>query len=225
MEKEKKKLNPKIIIPVIAIVIVVVIGIVIMMYKYSDLKKELVEYKDIYSKLKEEKLTISGEDTISLLELKNEELNEEFIKLKEKYDKISEQLAKNQKKLEEYEKYVVNIENDYKTSSGEGIILTLKDNNNSHLYGEDLLIIVNELKDNGAEAISINGQRIVNSTSITSVENTVLVNKQRITSPFVIKATGSKDLLKNNEYLEQLKNDGISVEYEKLDVVTIEEYK
>lgn len=90
------------------------------------------------------------------------------------------------------------------------------------------MAIVNELKSEGAKAISINGQRIVNTTAIISTGNTMLVNNKRITSPFIIKATGSKDLLNNsmqNGYLHNLKNDGISVDYEKSDAVTIEEYK
>ena len=56
----------------------------------------------------------------------------------------------------------------------------------------------------------------------------MLINNKRIGSPFIIKATGSKDLLNNSMqkgYLYNLKNDGILVEYEKLDEVTIEEYK
>lgn len=53
----------------------------------------------------------------------------------------------------------------------------------------------------------------------------MLVNNKRITNPFIIKAIGSKDLLNNsmqNGYLYNLKNEGISVEYEKLDTITIE---
>lgn len=56
----------------------------------------------------------------------------------------------------------------------------------------------------------------------------MLVNNKRIANPFIIKATGSKDLLNNsmqNGYLYNLKNDGILVEYEKLDTVEVEEYK
>lgn len=90
------------------------------------------------------------------------------------------------------------------------------------------MAIVNQLKFEGAKAISINGQRIVNTTSIISIENTMLVNNKRITNPFIIKAIGSKDLLNNsmqNGYLYNLKNEGISVDYEKLDTITIEEYK
>lgn len=118
--------------------------------------------------------------------------------------------------------------NEYTTTSGEGIIVTLKNANNSQVTDYDLLALVNELKGKGAKAISINGQRIVNTTAITNIEDMILVNNKRIANPFIIKATGSKDLLNDsvqNGYLYNLKNDGILVEYEKLDVVTIEAYK
>ena len=118
--------------------------------------------------------------------------------------------------------------NDDTILSGEGIKVTLKDVDDSQILDSDLLIIVNELKGEGAKAISINGQRIVNSTAITYNGNTIQVNNQRIVTPFVIKATGSKSLLDSsmkNGYLYNLKKEyGILVEYEKLDEVTIEAY-
>ena len=118
--------------------------------------------------------------------------------------------------------------NDDTILSGEGFKVTLKDVDDSQILDSDLLIIVNELKGEGAKAISINGQRIVNSTAITYNGNTIQVNNQRIVTPFVIKATGSKSLLDSsmkNGYLYNLKKEyGILVEYEKLDEVTIEAY-
>lgn len=107
MEQKTNKSKLKIIIP-IAIVILAVIGIVVMMYKYFALKQELVKYENIYSMLKEENLTISGEDVISILELKNAELKEETIKYKNKYDEIYSELAETQNKLEEYQKNTTN---------------------------------------------------------------------------------------------------------------------
>lgn len=107
MEQKTNKSKLKIIIP-IAIVILAVIGIVIFASKYFALKKELAKYEDIYSMLKEENLTISGEDVISILELKNAELKEETIKYKNKYDEIYSILVETQNKLEEYQKNTTN---------------------------------------------------------------------------------------------------------------------
>lgn len=100
MEHKTNKLNIKIIISIVIVSIVIAVGI--MMYKYFTLKEELDRYKDAYSRIKEEKLTISGEDIIEQAEFTNEELKEELIKYKNKYEEVSEELAENVKKLEEY---------------------------------------------------------------------------------------------------------------------------
>ncbi|MDO4551912.1 MAG: DUF881 domain-containing protein [Bacillota bacterium] len=54
----------------------------------------------------------------------------------------------------------------------------------------DLLLILNELKYAGAEAISVNGQRIVDSTSITCSGYTVRINGIVYAPPYEIKAIG-----------------------------------
>ena len=59
------------------------------------------------------------------------------------------------------------------------------------VHFSDILGIVNELKNAGAEAISINDQRIVSTTSITCEGNVINVNGEKTSSPFVIKAIGS----------------------------------
>lgn len=89
--------------------------------------------------------------------------------------------------------------------SGEGVIVTIKDNSSITsdsisvtddvsrylVHNGDLLGIVSELKNAGAEAISINDQRIVSTTSITCEGNVINVNGEKISSPFVIKAIGN----------------------------------
>ena len=62
-----------------------------------------------------------------------------------------------------------------------------------------MLLIINALKAAGAEAISINDERIVNMTDIVLITNTFIkVNGQRIQMPYIIKAIG------NQTYLEML---------------------
>lgn len=56
--------------------------------------------------------------------------------------------------------------------------------------------IVNELKYAGAEAISINGIRILAMTDITDATNDLLlINGQRISSPYEVKAIGNQTYL------------------------------
>jgi uncharacterized protein YlxW (UPF0749 family) len=54
----------------------------------------------------------------------------------------------------------------------------------------DLQEVVNALWDAGAEAISINGQRVVATTAIRNAGNAVLVNFRVLTSPYVVNAIG-----------------------------------
>ena len=88
---------------------------------------------------------------------------------------------------------------------GPGILITIDDRQQEHkvvfpLTNEDLLKIINTLKFAGAEAISINGQRVVASTSIVlSGTATKLVNQVPITRsegiPYEILAIGNQDQL------------------------------
>ncbi len=55
---------------------------------------------------------------------------------------------------------------------------------------QDLVAVINELWAAGAEAISLNGQRMTASTGIGQVGGTVVVNLQRLRGPFDITAIG-----------------------------------
>ncbi|MDQ0203484.1 DUF881 domain-containing protein [Pectinatus haikarae] len=91
--------------------------------------------------------------------------------------------------------------------SGPGLVVTVEDSSkktatdeNANLYiihDEDMLRIINELRAAGAEAISINGQRVVATTEIRCAGPTVSVNNERSAPPFVIKAIGDADTLEN----------------------------
>jgi len=84
---------------------------------------------------------------------------------------------------------------------GPGVIITLNDaktsqiNEDSIVHASDLRDVVNSLWSNGAEAISINDQRVVLGTAIDCIVNTVLINNVRISTPFVVRATGNKDAM------------------------------
>ena len=82
---------------------------------------------------------------------------------------------------------------------GEGIVITLTDTRNQRIWSEDLRLLVNELKEAGAEAISINDQRIVYDTYIVDISNThIRINGQEmIVSPYVVKAIGNPTYLES----------------------------
>ncbi len=91
-----------------------------------------------------------------------------------------------------------------------------------------LLYIVNELKNAGAEAISINDQRITTTTGIVCGGNIVEINGQKVGAPFTIKAIGLPEQLaaidRPGGYLDALRAITLEVEFEKKDSVTIPKY-
>ncbi len=90
---------------------------------------------------------------------------------------------------------------------GPGIIVTLNDSKKPSvampagfappniIHDTDIGAVINELKAAGAEAISVNGQRIVAVSPVRCVGPTVMVNFTPQTPPFVIKAIGNPKTL------------------------------
>lgn len=63
------------------------------------------------------------------------------------------------------------------------------------VHDSDIRLVVNALFLGGAKAVSVNGERITPLSSIRCVGPTVLVNNNRVTSPFKISAVGDPDEL------------------------------
>ena len=122
--------------------------------------------------------------------------------------------------------------------NGSGVVITVADSdidpntvinpNDLLVHDIDILKIVNELKNAGAEAISINDQRVILTTSIICGGNIININGERIGSPFEIKAIGSPEALANlsrpGGYLSILKESGIKVSLKKSNNITIPKY-
>lgn len=65
-----------------------------------------------------------------------------------------------------------------------------EDPNDILVHDMDLFLIINELKAAGAEVISVNGQRIVDTSAISCSGYTVRINGQFYARPFIIRAIG-----------------------------------
>ncbi len=90
---------------------------------------------------------------------------------------------------------------------GKGVIVTLNDSklksenfgqsdeNYFIIHDEDILMVINELADAGAEAMSLNDERLLATSEIRCAGATVSVNNNRYSTPFVIKAIGDPDTL------------------------------
>ncbi len=140
---------------------------------------------------------------------------------KEEISNISELVISSKNRLLEYEtaikeggsiKDVLAKEHDqFKMISGfvdlegPGVVVMLSDSdrelyewedpNNVIVHDLDVLIIVNDLKTAGAEAISINGQRIMSTSEIQCAGATITINNHTYGQPFIIKAIGDPDML------------------------------
>ena len=146
----------------------------------------------------------------------------------EKYEETITTIDEYNKKIESSEEASELLDKELEKSNliagntdvyGEGIIVTLIDNDEQTIKAEDLLELVNELRYAGAEAISINDVRIINTTDIVEVGNSlVMVGGQRLSSPYVVKAIGNQAYLssilslKNSGFIDKYK-DAMSPEY------------
>ena len=186
-----------------------------------------------------EKTDIEGESAI-----KETELRKEISTWKSKYEQVTQTLESTNQKISEYEEQInknedstnlvekeLNQTNELlgKTNvKGEGVIITLTDTTEK-ILAADLSELINELKYAGAEAIAINGIRILPMTDITDATNDlILINGQRTTSPYEVKAIGDQTYLYStlstkNGFIEYYTNQyGLNIKIEKQKNIMIE---
>ena len=182
-------------------------------------------------------------------------LRDEVLKYKEKYDNKYAELEKTETALEKERESTTENNEDLATLeeqikegnkllgltevTGEGVTVTLKDNTSTPtssiidtsdlvVHDMDVLSVINELKNAGAEAISINDQRLVNTTGIVCDGNVIQINGQKVGAPFEIKAIGLSEQLaalsRPGGYLSILQQYGIGTELVKSKNITIPKY-
>lgn len=193
---------------------------------------------------------VNQTDITAIENMRETELRTELANWKAKYEETKTKYEEVEEKIEEYrktkqsneetEKIVdeeleqVNMALGKTDVEGEGIEIILGEAENeevSKISANDLLIIVNSLKLAGAEAISINDERIINMSDIVTINDTFIkVNGQRILAPYVIKAIGNQTylesaLLGNGGYLDELEKIGHNVSIQKINKIKINPYK
>jgi len=185
----------------------------------------------------------------------NNDLKDQLVKWQGNYQKMREKLQEKELELENIRAQAAstneedkNKENELKQNDkllgltevkGAGVEITLDDNrsvNQDEILGdisdylvheEDLLQIIHELYNAKADAISINDQRIVSTTSILCDGNIIRVNGEVIGVPITIKAIGNLlyyNLNRPQGYLDIMRDDGVIVEMKEVDEVTIPKY-
>lgn len=91
--------------------------------------------------------------------------------------------------------------------------------------------LVNELKVAGAEAVSINDERIIGTSEITEINNRIIVvNTKRIAGPYTVKAIGDKKYFESaltikGGYMDEITAAGKDIDYSVQDNIVIPAYE
>ncbi|MEQ8173529.1 MAG: DUF881 domain-containing protein [Syntrophomonadaceae bacterium] len=114
-------------------------------------------------------------------------------------------------------------------SESPGSLQTNENSNGSIVNVLDILRLVNELRASGAEAITVNDQRITAMSEIHWSGSMIVVNQNRIAPPFHIQAIGDPSMLESGMslkggYLETLKFNGLQIEMKKLEKIKMAAY-
>ncbi len=227
---DMKKNNPKIIITLFSIILGIFIILQVKMkleiYKpitinslqiakmeVESIKKEIIELEKVEKQKQEELIVLEniskGDDNI--IDILNQDLEKNKI-----YSGISE-------------------------LKGPGIVISMYDNqekrdwwfdiNKDVIHDVDILNILNDLKVAGAEAISINDERVIATSEIKCGGPIIRINGRSSGIPFLIKAIGDTKLLMasvsapgtNGDILKNVYNKGFEVEVK--DKIIIPSYK
>jgi uncharacterized protein YlxW (UPF0749 family) len=91
---------------------------------------------------------------------------------------------------------------------------------------QDLVAVVNELWAAGAEAVAVNGQRLVATSGFSQVGGTILVNLRRLSPPYVLEAVGDPATLEGalnirGGVVEALRGLGLEIRVERRERVRL----
>ena len=198
--------------------------------------------------------TIENNSVSNITRTTNNDLRDQVLRAKERYERTFAELQNAEGKLEDIRQQAtkdnnafVEVEQELKSINnllglteltGEGIVVTVADSEKTNINDEnlsskivhntDIIELINELKNSGAEAIAVNGQRIISTTSINCVGSVITINGEKVNSPFVISAIGNKESLNGitrpGSYIGLMEEDGIQVKVEKSTEVKIQKY-
>ena len=187
----------------------------------------------------------------------NNGLRDELLSLQGTYETLYKELEKKDAELETIREQAANksdedVKNEQEITnnqkllgltdvSGAGVIINLDENreidssevlniSEYFVHEEDLLYIVNELFNSGADPISIKDQRIVSTTSIVCDGNIIRINGKMVGVPITIKAIGFPErmeyaLSRPGGYLQLMADGGVKVYIERSDNIDIPKYE
>ena len=169
---------------------------------------------------------------------------EELIEQQERNKELAEELDTLHETIRNYEKEFATTEEHYELlveeaeqlrillgelpAVGKGIAVTLRDNkydgvgNPNHyvVHESHIFTVINELKISGAEAITINGQRLKTNSYISCNGPVITIDGNQYPAPFVIEAVGNQESLMASLEIaggavDQLLSDNVVITLEK----------
>lgn len=176
-------------------------------------------------------------------------LYSEVVGLINQYNSYSSKIKKYKSDSQNREKITNNMKEELNENNillgkvaleGQGIMITLDDASTEGaanqfeyqlriIHNTDIIQVINDLKNSGAEAISLNGQRIIDRSEVYCSGPFLRINGVKIAAPFEIYAIGNKDvmynyMISNENYLKTLIMRKIKVNVQQLDNVKVPAY-
>lgn len=189
-----KKENPKIILGIFSVIVGIFIA--------TQLKLQL----ELHAPVTIESLQALQAEINAV----NDEISEinNIIKMKEEELELLKNIAKGDDNIIDILLQDINYNKTHSgltALSGPGITIKMYDNpverdfwydfNDDLVHDTDILNIINDLRIAGAEAISINNERVISTSEIKCAGPTIRINGRSSGTPFVIKAIGDPTLL------------------------------
>ncbi|QHS22169.1 DUF881 domain-containing protein [Virgibacillus sp. MSP4-1] len=191
-------------------------------YKIASEEPKIIRMND--EELQEE---LEYQEQLNNINQENKELRTELESLRSDIRDFEENLGGQEKQLESYieERNKLELITGDVPVEGPGISVTLSDAeyipneenvNNYIVHDLHVHLVINELLASGANAIAINGQRILGDSYIACTGPVITVDGKQHPAPFVIQAIGDPEVLKasmnlQNGVLDKLVSDHVEV--------------
>ena len=190
--------------------------------------------------------TVDKTDITAIETMRETELRSELANWKTKYEEVETKMEEQEARINEYKQEVNNDENTskileqevkeaetylgYTEIKGEGVIVTLSDSETHNIEPEHLLRLINELNSAGAEAISVNDERLVSASEFALINYVrIRINERPVSAPYVVRAIGDKKYLESaltikGGFIDEIKNDDRNAELVVDDNIVIPAY-
>lgn len=175
-------------------------------------------------KLKDQIFTLSDQNAKMQVDL--QKTTEQLEKARTRASENDETNLEKSTLISSYNTYLGNTD-----VHGTGVTITYNPSKNEEAYdtAQILRIVINELKNVGVEAISVNKHRVIPTTAIEEVKNKIEINGIQINGPYVINAIGDANMIDNSisrpgGIVDVINASGASIKVEQKTNVNINKY-